>query len=120
AMRQASLLVDRYPLPEYVIALGDLYTVAGKAELASRQYALVHTEERLLQANGVNVDLEIALFDANHGTNVADGLARAQAEWTRRQSIHVADALAWTLYASGRYREALTYSNRALELGARG
>jgi tetratricopeptide (TPR) repeat protein len=119
AVREYSLLVQRYPLPEYVIALGDLYTVTGKPELAARQYALVHTEERLLQANGVNVDLEIALFDADHGSNVADGLARARAEWKRRQSIHVADAVAWTLYASGRYPEALTYANRALELGTR-
>jgi tetratricopeptide (TPR) repeat protein len=119
AVRQLSLLVERYPLPEYVIALGDLYTVAAKPQLAARQYGLVHAEERLFQANGVNVDLEIALFDADHRSNVADGLSRAQAEWERRQSVHVADALAWTLYASGRPEEALTYANRALELGTR-
>jgi tetratricopeptide (TPR) repeat protein len=119
AIRELSSLVERYPLPEYVIALGDLYTVTGKHRLAARQYELVHTEERLLQANGVNVDLEIALFDADHRSNVADGLARAQAEWKRRQSIHVADALAWTLYASGRFEEALAYANRALQLGTR-
>jgi tetratricopeptide (TPR) repeat protein len=119
AIRELSLLVERYPLPEYVIALGDLYKVAGEPELAARQYSLVHAEERLLQANGVNVDLEIALFDADHGSNVADGLARARAEWERRPSIHVADALAWTLYASRRFDEALTYANRALELGTR-
>jgi tetratricopeptide (TPR) repeat protein len=119
AIRELSHLVQRFPLPEYVIALGDLYTVAGRADLASQQYELVHAEERLLQANGVNVDLEIALFDADHHSNVVDGLARAQAEWKRRQSIHVADALAWTLYASGRYEEALAYANRALQLGTR-
>ena len=119
AIREFTLLVERYPLPEYVIALGDLYTVSGKPGLAARQYALVHTEERLLQANGVNVDLEIALFDADHRSNVAEGLARAQAEWKRRQSVHVADALAWTLYASGRTEEALTYANRSLQLGTR-
>ena len=119
AIRQYSRLVVRYPLPEYVIALGDLYTVAGKPDLAARQYALVHAEERLLQANGVNVDLEIALFDADHRVDVADGLARARAEWGRRESIHVGDALGWTLYASGRFDEALRYANRALELGTR-
>jgi tetratricopeptide (TPR) repeat protein len=119
AIREYAWLVERYPLPEYVIALGDLYTVARKPEMAARQYALVHAEERLLQANGVNVDLEIALFDADHGVNVADGLARARAEWGRRQSVHVADALAWALFATGRYREALVYANRALELGTR-
>jgi tetratricopeptide (TPR) repeat protein len=119
AIREYSSLAERYPLPEYVIALGDLYTVDGKPEMASRQYALVHAEERLLQANGVNVDLEIALFDADHGVDVSDGVARARAEWQRRRSIHVADALAWTLYASGSHDEALTYANEALQLGTR-
>jgi tetratricopeptide (TPR) repeat protein len=112
-----SWVVQRYPSPEYVIALGDLYTVTGQIDLAQQQYGLVHVEEQLLQANGVNVDLEIALFDADHHENVADGLAVAQAEWARRQSINVADALAWELYANGRYDEAKTYSEQALHLG---
>jgi len=47
-----------------VIALGDLYEAAGRADDAERQYALVHAEERLFRANGVNIDLELALFDA--------------------------------------------------------
>jgi tetratricopeptide (TPR) repeat protein len=112
-------VVTRYPSPEYVIALGDLYTVAGMPTEADRQFALVHAEERLLQANGVNVDLEIALFDADHGVDLAHGLAAARAEWARRQSIHVADALAWQLHANGRDREALAYADRALRLGTR-
>jgi len=86
---------------------------------AARRYALVHAEERLLRAGGVNVDLEIALFDADHGVELANGLAAARKEWTRRRSIQVADALAWELYANGRDREALRYANRALRLGTR-
>jgi tetratricopeptide (TPR) repeat protein len=110
-------VVARYPTPEYVIALGDLYSVAGRDVDAQRQFALVRAEERLFQANGVNMDLEIALFDADHGVDLANGLAAARAEWARRQSVNVADALAWQLYANGRYREALGYANRALHLG---
>jgi tetratricopeptide (TPR) repeat protein len=110
-------VVQRYPSPEYVIALGDLYTVTGQSDQATQQYGLVHVEEQLLQANGVNVDLEIALFDADHHENLADGLAIAQAEWARRQSVQVADALAWELYANGRYDEALTSADQALHLG---
>ena len=117
AIADYSWVVERLPSPEYVMALGDLYLVTGRTDLAARQYELVHVEERLLEANGVNVDLEIALFDADHHENLAAGLAAAQTEWGRRQNIHVADALAWELYANGRAREALTYSDIALHLG---
>src|SRR6266545_7194945 len=119
AIRDLTWVVDRYPSPEYVIALGDLYRVSGRPAEAARRYALVHAEERLLRAGGVNVDLEIALFDADHGVELANGLAAARKEWARRRSIQVADALAWELYANGRDREALRYANRALRLGTR-
>ncbi|HEY3211049.1 MAG TPA: tetratricopeptide repeat protein [Actinomycetota bacterium] len=119
AIRDLSWVVDRYPSPEYVIALGDLYAVTGRPEEAARQYALVRAEERLLRAGGVNVDLEIALFDADHGVDLANGLAAARMEWTRRRSVHVADALAWELYENGRHAEALQYANQAVRLGTR-
>jgi tetratricopeptide (TPR) repeat protein len=112
-------VVARYPSPEYVIALGDLYTVAGNGAEAQHQFQLVGAEERLFRANGVNLDLEIALFDADHRVDLEGGLAAARAEWARRQSIHVADALAWQLSANGRFAEALPYANQALRLGTR-
>jgi tetratricopeptide (TPR) repeat protein len=117
AIRDLTWVVERYPSPEYVIALADLYTVTGRPVEAARQHALVRAEERLLRAGGVNVDLEIALFDADHGVDLANGLAAARQEWARRKSVHVADALAWELYANGRYGEALGYANEALRLG---
>jgi tetratricopeptide (TPR) repeat protein len=110
-------VVERYPLPEYVIALGDLYAIRGRGELALQQYALVEAQQQLLQANGVNVDLEIALFQADHQIHVSEALASARKEWARRRSIHVADVLAWTLYATGRYEEAIGYADHALRLG---
>ena len=118
AIRGYTWVVERFPSPEYVIALGDLYAESGRLRLAERQYALVRAEERLFRANGVNVDLELAVFDADHGRPV-DALAAARAEWGRRHSINVADALAWALYANGRYREAAPYARRALSLGTR-
>ena len=118
ATRRYRSVVARYPLPEYVIALGDLYATTGHHALAEREYALVRTEEKLFQANGVNVDLELALFDADHG-NVRAGLTAAHQEWGRRHSILVADGLAWALYHSGRAREALPYVHHALSRGMR-
>ena len=109
-------VVDHMPLPQYVIELTDVYTAAGRAQDASQEAALLSVEERLARANGVNLDLEQATYDADHG-RAAAALAAARAEWNRRHSVLVADAFAWALYANGRYAEAQTYSGRALALG---
>lgn len=112
-------VVQRYPAPQYVIALGDLFASGGEPAQAERQFGLLRLEERLFQANGVDMDLEIAQFSADHRVDVARGLAAARDEWRRRQSVTVADALAWALYANGRYAEALPYADSALRLGTR-
>ena len=114
-------LVARFPSPEHVATLGDLYEAAGETDAASAQFELVLAEARLFRANGVNTHLEIALFHADHpGTGSARAALRAaRAEWDRRKSVHVADALAWALYANGRYREAAAASEQALRLGTR-
>jgi tetratricopeptide (TPR) repeat protein len=117
AIRGLEWVVERYPVPEYVIALGDLYAAGGLGELARHQYTLVEVQERLLEANGVNVDLEIALFQADHRIDLDEAVASARGEWARRRGIHVADAVAWTLFAKGRYQEAMGYANQALRLG---
>ena len=111
-------VVARLPLPEYVIALGDAYAATGEDETAAQRYEIVRLEQQLFSSNGVNTDLELALFDADHGRPEA-ALRAARAEWERRRSVHVADALAWALYANGRPEEAQRYSKRALSLGTR-
>jgi tetratricopeptide (TPR) repeat protein len=119
AIRGYEGVVERYPSVEYVIALGDLYTLAGRSEEAERQYDLVGALEQIARSSGVNTDLEFALFHANQGTDLREALARARAEYQRRKSVHVDDALAWTLYASGRFAEAERYADQALRLGYR-
>ena len=66
----------------------------------------------------MNIDLELALFEADHGSPRA-ALAAATAEWNRRQSILVADALAWALHVNGHDRDALRYERIAMHLGLR-
>jgi tetratricopeptide (TPR) repeat protein len=106
----------RHPAPEFVVALADLYRVSGRDDLADEQDEVVRALHDLADANGVNADVELALFDADHGDPVA-ALEAARAEWARRRSVHVADALAWALYANGRYERASDLADRALRLG---
>ena len=111
-------VVQRFPSPEYVATLGDLYAARGDRQEARNQYDLVRVQAELSTANGVNTDLELALFDADHGDPEA-ALRAARAEWNRRHSVHVADALAWALHVNGLDREAVTYSRHAQSLGTR-
>ena len=116
AIRHYTDATQRYPLPDYLIALGDLYAASGDEASAQQQYDVLHAEEQIFAANGVNMDLEVALFQADHGDPAA-GLKAARTEWGRRHSILVADAYAWALYRSGQYAEAAHYSKKALALG---
>jgi tetratricopeptide (TPR) repeat protein len=110
---------NRMPLPEYAIALSDVYVEMGARKKAEGQYELVQSMDKLLRANGVNTDLEIALFYADHDMNLQTSLEKARAVYDARPSIHAADALAWTLYKTGKYKEAQKYSSEALKLGTR-
>jgi tetratricopeptide (TPR) repeat protein len=116
AIERYTEVAERYPSPEHLIALGDLYATTGQPELAEQQYAVVRATAELAAANGVDVDLELALFLADHGEPEA-ALAAAEAEWERRRSVHVADAYAWALFRNGRLGEAATVMDRALSLG---
>jgi tetratricopeptide (TPR) repeat protein len=112
-------VVDRLPLPEYLVELGDLYSSLGRTAEAEQQYGVVRVSLRLAAANGVGTDLEAALFLADHRDPIA-GLAAARAEERRRPgSIAVADAVGWALHANGRHAEALAYARAATRLGTR-
>jgi tetratricopeptide (TPR) repeat protein len=112
--REAVALI---PLPQYAGALGDLFRVTGRPALARRQYALIGAIERLLRANGVKTDLEIALFDVDHGMRLRHALELARIGRHDRPSIDGDDVLAWALARNGRCAEALPYSRHALRLG---
>jgi tetratricopeptide (TPR) repeat protein len=113
-LTQASQIM---PIPDIIISLGDVNQSAGQTAAAQREYDLVHVIQKLYQANGVDLDLEIALFDADHAVDPAVTLAQARQAYSHRPSIYGADVLAWALYQTGQYGEAQTYSRQALRLG---
>lgn len=110
----------RVPLAEYVIALGDVYAVAGQPDTAEEQYALARVQSHLLAANGANIDLELALFAADHPRAGADPwqvVAQARAALAERPSIYAHDVLAWALYRAGDYEAAREQIDAARRLG---
>ncbi len=118
AIERLRAVVERLPLPEYVIALGETQEAAGRTGAARASYALVGAEAKLLQANGVNTDVDLALFEANHGS-AAKSVVLGRRAWRQAPSVRSADAYAWALSRAGRDEMALRFSAEAMKLGSR-
>ena len=116
AVRLYEEAIARIPLPEFVIALGELHEAAGRADAARAQYALVGAMQRLFQAQGSDVDLDLALFEADHG-GAAQAVVLAEEAYGRRPGIKGAETLAWALHRAGRSAEARPLIEEALRLG---
>ena len=112
--RAASIL----PLPEYVIALGETREAAGDIEEAQQSYDLARAETALFQAAGVDIDLELALFEADHG-DPSVALRLAEQSYEARQTVRTADTLAWAFHRAGEKDDAARLSAEALRLGSR-
>ena len=119
ALRLSQRAVDAVPLPQFVATLADIERSRGNLPAAREQYALVAVIERLLRANGVNSDLELALFRVDHGIRLKESLALARDARADRPSIYADDVLAWALARNGRCAEALPYAKRSLRLGTK-
>lgn len=121
AIKGLELIVARYPLPGPLVELGELYEARGgegDRAKAQDQYALVDAWTAIARANGVNADLDTALAAADHGDK-ATALRAARDDWSRRHTVHTADALAWALHVNGKDAEALPYARQATATGYR-
>ncbi len=118
ALSGFATVVERLPEPGYVMEYADLLEAANRPEEAARQHAVVAATAALFRSEGADVDLELALYDADHG-RAPEALAAAQAAYDKRRSVHVEDAYAWALHAAGRSAEALPHAEAAARLGTR-
>jgi len=118
AIARLRAVVERLPLPQFVVALGETELAAGRRAAARRDFALVDAERRLLRAAGVDTDVDIALFEANHGSP-ARAVELARRGRLRAPSVRSADALGWALTRAGRPAEGYAWARRALRLGSR-
>lgn len=112
-------LATRLPLPEFAVALGEVFEAAGRHQDAQQQFDLVGAIYQLQTSAGMDIDAEEALFEANHGSSHANAVAQGRAAYERRPSLFAADVLAWALYRAGAFEEARYYSKEALRLGTR-
>jgi tetratricopeptide (TPR) repeat protein len=114
--RQAS---EAIPLPQFVALLGDLLDRRGLHTAAKRQRAAVTAIDQLLVAGGVRVDLESAVYRADHHIRPGETVELARRARADRPSIYGDDALGWALARAGRCHEALMWSRRSLRLGTK-
>jgi tetratricopeptide (TPR) repeat protein len=116
ALQSFAEAVSRVPQPSYVLAYGNLLASLGRTAQARRQFEVFRAEVQLLQANGVALDTDQTLFEADHG-DPDRAVALARDALRARPFLDSYDAYAWALHRAGRDRAALVAVDRALSTG---
>lgn len=111
-------VVDEVPAPELLVAHADALAGAGRRDEVRDATALVGAVADLYASNGVELDVELVLLDADLGDEKA-ALERAEAAIESRPGIYSWDALAWARFRTGDEAGAATAMTRALALGTR-
>lgn len=109
---------NKAPLPETIVALGDLYQKLGRTDDAKRQYELVEFVEKTSAASGT-YSRQLAMFWADHDQKLDEALQIVERERANRADIFTCDALAWALFKNNRIDEASNAIEEALRLGTR-
>ncbi|MGC9536257.1 tetratricopeptide repeat protein [Streptomyces sp. UG1] len=104
----------KQPDPRYALELGELYESLGLGQAAGVQYDLLRERAARGAAGGVDEELVLGRFEADHG-DADSAVRRLRAEWRRQPGIAVADALGWALHRSGKDKEALKFARRATD-----
>ena len=117
AIGRLSGVTERLPLSEHVVALGEAQLAAGRTAEGRETLALVAAQQELQRAAGVDVDVELAVYEADHGSARARRRARAaRLEAGAERALRGCARL-----GADPQREAaggLTWARRALALGS--
>ncbi|MHC3474168.1 tetratricopeptide repeat protein [Streptomyces sp. 7R007] len=114
ALTAYQVALARQPCPQYALELGELYESLGLGQAARVQYDLLRARVRAETAGGVDDELLLGAFEADHG-DPAVAVRRLRAEWRRQPGIEVADALGWALHRAGADKEALRFATAATD-----
>lgn len=119
AVAAARRSAEAVPTLQAVSLLAALLDRAGRKAQAREQRATVAVIERLLRANGVRVDLESAVYQADYAIRPRQTVLLARRARAARPSIYGDDALGWALARAGRCAEAVPFAKRSLRLGTK-
>lgn len=114
-LRQAYALA---PHDAFLEHLAEAYEALG--DTAQRTAVLADLRRGFDEAAalGENVQMELADFLADQGTDLAEALRLARLEYERRPDhLHAAETYAWALHHNGRSAEAMSPIRHALRLG---
>ncbi|NUP23286.1 MAG: tetratricopeptide repeat protein [Streptomyces sp.] len=114
ALNAYRVAFTKQPCPEYALELGELYESLGLGQAARVQYDLLRERAARAAAGGVDEELVLGRFEADHG-DVESAVRRLRAEWRRQPGIAVADALGWALHRAGEGKEALKFARVATD-----
>jgi tetratricopeptide (TPR) repeat protein len=108
------------PRPEFVQALGDVYVFMNKPQQAKPWHErAVGIYLKSATTGDARFFHHLAGFYCDSMEEPAEALKWARKDLEIRQSIFAHDALAWSLYRNGEFREAAEEMKKALSLGTR-
>ena len=111
--------INIIPQPDYLAALGDLYSLTNQPEQAQIQYKTVEYIGKLAEINKQIYNRQLANFYSDHDLHVEAALRLALAELESRKDVYGYDAAAWAQYKNGNFEEAQTLMDQAMALGTR-
>jgi tetratricopeptide (TPR) repeat protein len=111
-------LVEKAPLPDYLIEFGDFLTAHGRTDHAQALYQQARAQLQLDSQNGVRADTGIIFFEADHG-DPAKALADAELAIQEQPFFEMYEAYAWALYVNQRFDEAAVAIDQAKQIGIR-